>query len=411
MTTPVCKFIELCRDKNLLQWENYTSAAQHSLAVLDKKLFDLFSQYQTITTSLEREQQLWKKLRVRALVDSDGTIAALRNKLDDWDNYPSASRLELARGMKPDVEELFLSRQERAIELGYPSYPHLIYDCEDLSSDFVQQIVNRSLEQNLMHAKDFISRHRLKQESWFRQLSELTAESRQIEFTDELSKVGRLFGCEDELNTLSIKILKQPISGIVISVNPPQDVRLLVSPITSLNQLRTFYHELGHGLAAVCNEEQGLLGQFSAVYDEVMAVIFEKMALKAMLEEDARKKLSGVEMVEVVRLATSHNFEKQLWTDLNFSRAEEWFSQGWAELGVEVDCPALWSIDSFRSIDPVYVHNYVLGEYFGRQFVQLCEKKFGSDYEAWFQFLKTHLLYDGMSRPFMSKMNLKIFGT
>ena len=192
---------------------------------------------------------------------------------------------------------------------------------------------------------------------------------------NEISRVAETFGCDRELAPISVMVKVQSIAGVVIAINPPTDVRMLLSPITSLNQLRTLYHELGHGLAATCNREPGLSRHFSAVYDEVMAVIFEKMAVRALVDEDSRQKLADVGTVEIARLAISHQFEKQLWDSLDFAKAEEWFEKGWAELGVQIEDAALWALDSFRSIDPVYVHNYVLGDLYGRLFVEHCGKR------------------------------------
>ena len=404
MLNPIKRLLELIKCKNLLQWENYASNAGHCLNDVDEKLFALNRRQQKLRFLSERDEELWAKQSVRTLVASDEPIAALRNKIDNWDNYPAKNREELAKLMRPDVEKLFSLRQERAKEMGFDSYPELVFAYEELSFAPVQKVIDDYFQGNHSNARRIVEKYSLQQSTWFSQLAEISAEERSIDAFKELDRVAKVFGIEEELEKVTIVVSEQAISGVVFAIDPPADVRMLLSPITSSKQLRTFYHELGHCMAAICNKEQGLSRLFTTVYDEVMAVIFEKIAIHALMDEVTRKKLAQIEVVEGVRLALSHCFEQKLWKTQDFAKAEEWFIDSWAKLEVAVDKPSLWAIDSFRSIDPVYVHNYVLGEYFGRLFVQQCEQRFGRDYRAWFRYLKSQLLSDGMARTFDSKM-------
>ena len=178
MSNPLNQFLDLTRRKSLLQWENYAEVAAHSLNELDKELFDLFKGNAEIHASSVREQQLWNKVRIATLIASEKSIAALRNKLDDWDNYPLSNKGVLARSMRPDVERLFHLRQERAQQLGYSSYPDLVYECEELSSQFVHQLIGDFYERNLLRAQSIVKTHGLTHTSWFEQLRKLTQSRR-----------------------------------------------------------------------------------------------------------------------------------------------------------------------------------------------------------------------------------------
>jgi site-specific recombinase XerD len=53
----------------------------------------------------------------------------------------------------------------------------------------------------------------------------------------------------------------------------PDDIRILVGPVTSLNQELTLYHELGHAIAHAQNTEQGIFKTWTGAYDEAMAIV------------------------------------------------------------------------------------------------------------------------------------------
>ncbi|MDD2482308.1 MAG: hypothetical protein WCY24_05300 [Lutispora sp.] len=63
--------------------------------------------------------------------------------------------------------------------------------------------------------------------------------------------------------------------------------------------------------------------------------------------------------------------------------AEELFEYHYKKLGAEIMDTSIWASDSFRSIDPVYIHNYVMGASMAEGLIRYLKLSYGNDYESW----------------------------
>ena len=72
------------------------------------------------------------------------------------------------------------------------------------------------------------------------------------------------------------------------------------------------------------------------------------------------------------------------------------------QLAQELGYPSY--IDSFRSIDPVYVHNYVVADRVAERTIEYLEDEYGDQVERWGGWLASHYYGDGRGRSLLEKI-------
>ena len=102
-----------------------------------------------------------------------------------------------------------------------------------------------------------------------------------------------------------------------------------------------------------------------------------------------------IQLLEAVRCAISARFELDLWKDPN--DAQRLYAKWYGQLVKESFDPALWALDSFRSIDPMSVFSYVIGYKAGNQAAHLNAKGLQ---------LVRLLFAPGRSKPLLHKLEL-----
>lgn len=118
----------------------------------------------------------------------------------------------------------------------------------------------------------------------------------------------------DRLNAaISIVVKEQGISGYAGILVVPGDIRILVKPITDLQQELALYHELGHAITHALNEEEGIFKTWTSSYDEAMTVVIERIAALIVLDDAQRKVAQNLWLLEATRCATSALCEFELW--------------------------------------------------------------------------------------------------
>ena len=71
--------------------------------------------------------------------------------------------------------------------------------------------------------------------------------------------------------------------------------------------------------------------------------------------------------------------------------------------GGRVFDPSLWALDSFRSLDPVYIHNYIIGSVVAEKTVEFLKDEYGTDFQAWGNWLERNYFSDGRRRSLQEK--------
>lgn len=389
-----------------LQWENYAYNAGHDLNSTNQAIFGLLNKGEA-TNFRGRKASIWKALLNKGLVENHPQVSALRNRLDDWGNYAAAvpasgcqaRRTRLAINMRPDVLKLLALRQGLAQKQGFASYMDLVLAGEDLSLEIVESLTRQYLRENLNIARRLIKEHNITWPTWFQDLNRLASKHTlghpcKEELVDALLEQMGLWPLR---KYLTIVYKKEGFTGYTGVLQPGQDVRILLDRNTGLRSLLTLGHELGHALCHLANKNRGLYLTWTSSFDESMAVIMEHIAAHLWLKPVQQRKAQAMWTLEGVRCSLSFLFELDLWRDPQ--GAETYYANRYGQLGLNLGDPAQWTLDSFRSLDPVYIHNYVLGEVVARRILAHLKGQFNYDYRAWGAWLLENFWACGREKP------------
>lgn len=434
-------YTQLIWDQRLLQWRNYFENGAHDLSFLDNQFFILARHFLNPIelTPADRQSEILQMLIGRDLVDKNPAAAKLRNRLDNPDNYRDSSestpdanrdvsagasasasvdatdrttdaRRAMALKMRPDVLNLMHIRNGLAKDRGFYSYPELVLAIEELDRDHLINLLQEYLASNLPKAQHLIAKYNIRWESWFSDLERIspltaTAAAAAPEF-DPIAAIDQFLALLEltaARRKIKINFQEHGLAGMASEVTPG-DVRIMVAPVASLSGFKVLFHELGHALAYCFNQEQGLYRILPASYDEAMAVVIEHFAPRLLLDSDAQEKAAEIDVLEHTRCAISALFELELWESFTSKQPEDLYLEHYSRLGVRIDHPELWALDSFRSIDPVYIHNYVIGAVLAPRIYTCLLQNHGRDYRLWGQWLINNLYIDGRKRPFPAKV-------
>jgi hypothetical protein len=395
------------------QWENYADGAGHDLRATDALLYDLVKQAPVSDFPGGRKGRIARAIVDRGLVDRSPEVSRLRNRLDDRSDYeagipakidhdPMRRRLALARRMRADVLQLMELRNTESKRLSYASYPDLVMFSEDLDLGETRKEVSGYLERSLNEARNLAQSNHMSWDTWFRDLECFDVRQQPRSADGIIRQVLNELGLVEALTAITIVEKEQPFSGYAEVIEPGRDVRILVKPVTSLEGVRTVCHELGHALYHALDKSDGLFQTWTAVCDEAMAVVVERLGLEIILDKAGREAAQKISLLENVRCGISFLFEMNLWE--HPEEAEQLYLEHYGQLGLPVQHPEVWAVDSFRSIDPVYIQNYVLGAAAAETTLEFLRNAYGDQHETWGAWLREHYFARGREQTLSEKL-------
>jgi len=204
-----------------------------------------------------------------------------------------------------------------------------------------------------------------------------------------IDKLLKKLGFIEVKDNIKIQYIKDGFSGYAAQLSP-NDIRIVVEPIESLDSLRTLFHELGHAILYSLNRGEGLFRILPACVDESMAVVFEYIATVLFVKGVDKEKVFELMTLEYIRCAISALFEFDLWKEPD--KAEELYVKHYSKLGLKVNDPTIWAFDSFRSLDPVYIHNYVIGASLVEKLIEYLNQMYSNDFSAWGKWLYNNVI-------------------
>lgn len=405
-TALVQTYTQLVWDLRLLQWRNYFEEGGYDLSLRDNQFYLLAKHFlnRIKPAPADRQSEIIQMLITRDLVDKNPAAAKLCNLLDNPDNYRASDLIPMALGMKPDVLDLMYIRNGLSKDQGFHSYPDLVLATEEIDRNRLINLLHEYLAANLPKAQRLINKYDIRWESWFSDLgriSPLIATAAAFEPIAAIDRFLELLGLTEAKDKIKIDFQEHGLAGMASEV-APGDIRIMVAPVDSIFDFKVLFHELGHALAYCLNQEQELYRILPASYDEAMAIVIEHLAPKLLLDSAAQEKATEIDILEHTRCAISALFEFDLWE--NPKQADTLYLKHYGRLGVRIDHPELWALDSFRSIDPVYIHNYVIGATLAPRLYDFLLQNYGGDYQAWGQWLIDNIYIDGRKRPFPAKV-------
>ena len=267
------------------------------------------------------------------------------------------------------------------------------------------------MQNNLERANEIITSYNrkydfdLNRDNYFKVLRELLSFPESRDPVLQLKEYFFELGYEDLLSSISI-YEQDKISGIVMAISTPDDIRMMIRSLDSIWKLKIFYHECGHAACYSSIRENGIYRRLSTFYDELMAILFENIAAEIFLEGKDKKMYREFQLLETVRCSISFLFESDLWK--NPGRAEELFREYQQLLDLPTREKCLWTLDTFRSLDPVYMHNYVLGEIYSQKIVEQLKQEYGGDYKLWGEKIRS-VMEKGMKISLQDKLDILAF--
>jgi hypothetical protein len=406
------RYLDLFWKRQRHQWENYVVGASHDLCAVDDEIFRLVVSHKDLLEAPGRRGKILKDIIVRELVDKHPDVARLRNRLDNRANYDHtlsamqrSDRIQyrqfLAQRMKPDVLELMRVRQRLARDLGFCSYVALVLSTEGLELEWTVALLEEYVEANLPAAKDLVERHNMSWPTWFSDLDRVGHTGPDLIPPQTIARFLECLGFEQLREAIPITVQEQPIEGYAGILSVPDDIRILVRPIDSLNRWLILFHELGHAVAHALNPQPGIFKTWTSVYDESMAVVMEHIAAFVLLDERNRESARTLFLLETTRCAISALFELSLWE--RPEAAERLYEQHYSQMGLPIASPEVWALDSFRCLDPVYVHNHVIGAGMADKTIGFLDREFGGDFRQWGEWLSSNYYADGRRRTLREK--------
>ena len=388
-------YLELLFRWHRYQWENYACNEKWDLNQVDAQLFDLFDSMRDMPRPVGRRGDVVGHIIDRGLVDQHPEVAGLRNWIDAI--HPLSAAVEREQ-LRAAVLRLMQLRDGLARERGHPSYVDLVLGTQDFDRAELRALVEGYLHDNLDVAVGLIARHELSWEEWFSGLKGIGEVP--VNPEDLVDRLLRVLSYDGEIRRPGVLMKEQPISGYVGVLSVPDDVRILVRPARSLQGAMTLLHELGHALAHRFNRAEGIFKTWTSLHDEAMAVLVERIGISVLMEE-CRETAATLSLLEGVRVATSFLFELALWE--HPAEAEDLYMMHYGRLGLKISDPGIWAEDTFRSLDPVYIHGYVVGDMVAQKAVAHLRHQFGEDLPMWGSWLRENYFADGRKRSLREK--------
>ena len=412
------EYLRLFWKREKYQWEKYADSKKHNLNRIDSGIYNVLKKYKDIfLNKRDRWGKVFYSIFIRDFVDKSPSIARLRNYIDKQlissKSVMKKDRARLAKIIRPHIISLINLRNKKARELGYRSYPELVFDAEELNISEVVSIIDHSLRDNAVEYQSLLKKHGFcNYDEWFKVLRSIAAKDSYFIPTILMNNIAQVMGFANEIPKLKLIIKEQPISGYAGILKVPNDIRILIKPDSSIYGRKVLCHELGHALTHLFNKEKGIYQTWTTCFDEVMAVLIErvcfhktllKRGLNTLNAEQLFSSYSEVKILENTRCAISFLFELALYNDLE--KPEELYIKYYSRLNIDLDNPEYWVLDTFRSIDPIYIHNYVLGDVLAKTIINILEKKVHSEPNtAWGDWMISKFYHDGRRRSLKSKI-------
>jgi len=404
-------FLKLWWERQRVQWEVWARRAERDLDALDRRLYRFCLEH---TDALQdepgREGEILRRRATRVLVDSRPEVAACRNRIDralfveGARDHPEPTR----RALPEEVLALMDLRTEAAQDIGHGSYPELVMWSEELDPDGVQRMVSSLAKAEEAESRALMARFGMRAlDEWFDRLGGIESAAPDVEARGVSRRVLQRLGLEEALDGLGFEVSERAGASFVAECGRG-DVRLtLTTPVT----LDLLFHEVGHAVGRVLNEAAGAGRLLPASTDEAFAVLMEHIGfatpeIEEMLgdggdAEAARVAFRQGAVLETARLSASFRFEMALWRDR--SDPEGLYRECYREAGISVGDEARWCLDSFRSLDPVYVHNYVVGRLVAEATLEHLRTAVSAPSPDWGRWLVSHWYREGAARSLPEK--------
>ncbi len=396
------RYLEIRKQLFVAHWDLYAQGRSARLGGVSAAMYELANEVTSRNLPAGRRSDILIRVLTRELVDAHPEVSALVNRIttgrgDQSDGEESIAAAALAA--ESDVVEVMRLRNALARTHGADDYAHFVMTLVGLDLSRVRALVDDIHRDSLLAVR-----------RGSRGTSQIHHDRRRTPGASETPaegpvEAGRL------LAALGLADLAPRISWHVADhgfpydcpVSVPDDIRVLLPKTNTLDQLTGVFHELGHAVMHVANEQSGMLTTWNELWDESMAMTMQRIGTTLRFDAETADALRRVEDRERLRLSTSFLFELDVIADPG--RARELFTRWYEPLG-RVERPAEWALDTFRVEDPVHVYTFVVGEIVADAVIHFLLDRFGRDYQHWGPWLRAHFYAEGRAATLFDKLGV-----
>jgi hypothetical protein len=292
-------------------------------------------------------------------------------------------------------------RSQLAQDAGFSSYVDLVLSTEGLHLDWITGLLERYVADNLPVVMALASKHNMRVPTWYSDRDRMGGPCGPFNAVNLASRHLGVLGLSRIRSNIHVTCTERGPSGYAGVLSVPRDNRICIRPINSYARLLGFFHELGHGIAHALNGQMGIYKTWTVAYDEAMATLMEHVSVQSWPALFENAPVHELFIMEGIECAVSALFEFALWN--NPDSPEELYARHFGQLG-DVPFPELWAADSFRSLDPVYKHSYVLGHEVAATTIVHLRDMYGDDFCRWGQWLAKHYYADGRKRTLLERL-------
>jgi len=386
------QLMELYYNKQQLLYKEYTEDEAVNFNEVDQQIYNLLRE-----TDLSKHRFLY-----REYINCNPLVSELLHKIDNLTFYETSLteeeradktryKIAVSKAMKSDVIKLMRLRDKLSRYLGYNLYLDVMLGIDGFRQNTITQSLEDFLDEFLPTVKMMVADQGIKWDSWFNDLDQVGQTNKSYD-SEELVETF-LSKLNLKLNSsIDIRFDQKAYASFALPVSK-ENTKVVIKSSDSLRDVLTLFHELGHAMYYSFIEGDGVQNILPPSLDEVMAVVMEFIAVQIMFEDEEKEKLNELMVLEYTRCAISSLFEIELWN--NTSDAEELYIKHYSKLGVEIGHPELWSYDSFRSFDSVYIHNYTVGFILAIRLYKFFNSNFDQDYSQWGSWIKENIYQHG----------------
>lgn len=320
------------------------------------------------------------------------------NRKEAWKSYE-----ELSNVVAEDMLALVKLRNKLAQECGFDTYVDLVLEASGMSKREVKSILYQLTEDTQDYYQGLIEEGAKKLgheqiEPWDIQYildqsaGDTTKSFPKSNIIPSLQKWATTMDINlDELG-LETVFTDIPYNGLCMTINR-HSVKVLGNPQDGYSYYRTSFHEMGHALHSLLNEQTFYgLRRESSIFNEGMAETFgyithqpEWIKSFGLTEEEANKVLEGSigPQYHYIRQRTAFClFEYELYENPDQNLDTLMASVEARILGGESNFMSRWAANAWFVNFPVYWQNYVLADVIASQIHHHLEEKIGSLYDS-----------------------------
>ncbi len=340
----------------------------------------------------------------------------------------------LAAELAPRVQELIVRRNVEAKRQGYANYSELVLENSRISWQELQHIFSELERQTDPFYQKFIE-DSCREYGWKRVeawdvtwIADQRAHLPEQPFQRDgaipaANKLLEMMGLQPKALPLQIIPKEIPFGGLCFSIKIPTDVRVLCSPKDGYPYYRTMFHEFGHALHAVFNEQTDYLlkrepGSFNEGIAEIVAFFTHSPAWIKDITGLSDAEISRYKWENVARrvvrwrsLMAQARFEIEAYQnpDQNLEKLNAELEAYY--LRTPLNLTPRWAASSFPTTHPIYRQNYIIGEMIAAQTHATLQNRLGDFFvgdtvtrRGWFEFIHQNYIAPGASLDWPTKI-------